>query len=160
MAALFHRRYLGSRRNRLTALHAIGAAAIVAIATATTGVIADPGAPSPNTGAILEQIPKGQLFPVLGHDVYSDTGAAIGRIVDLLIDDSGKPRAAIIDFGGFLGVGTRKVAVDWQALHFWPNDKTAPITLDLNRDQIKDAPEYQPSRDATVVGLPQVEEGQ
>jgi hypothetical protein len=160
MTRLFDR-LLKRPRNRLTLLRTIGGAAIVAIATATSGVFADPSAPSPTTGAVVEQFPKGQLFRILGEDVYSDKGAVIGRIVDLLVDYDGKPRAAIIDFGGFLGVGTRKVAVDWPALHFWPNDRSAPITLDLDRDQIKAAPEYQPSQDATaVVGLPRVEEGE
>ena len=42
----------------------------------------------------------------------------MGRIVDVLVDRSGEVRAAIIDFGGFLGVGSRKIAVDWDALHF------------------------------------------
>ena len=44
----------------------------------------------------------------------------MGRIVDVLVDRSGQVRAAIIDFGGFLGVGSRKIAVDWNALHFPP----------------------------------------
>ena len=42
----------------------------------------------------------------------------MGRIVDVLVVRSGQVRAAIIDFGGFLGVGSRKIAVDWSALHF------------------------------------------
>ena len=42
----------------------------------------------------------------------------MGRIVDVIVDRSGQVRAAIIDFGGFLGVGSRKIAVDWNALHF------------------------------------------
>ena len=37
-----------------------------------------------------------------------------------LVDGQGMARAAIIDFGGFLGVGSRKIAVAWQALHFVP----------------------------------------
>ena len=47
---------------------------------------------------------------MLGKDVLSATGENMGRIVDVLFEYSGKPRAAIIDFGGFLGVGTRKIA--------------------------------------------------
>ena len=40
-------------------------------------------------------------------------------------------RAAIIDFGGFLGVGSRKIAVAWQALHFVPQaEKRYGIVLD------------------------------
>jgi hypothetical protein len=37
----------------------------------------------------------------------------MGRIVDVIVDRSGQVRAAVIDFGGFLGVGSRKIAVDW-----------------------------------------------
>ena len=40
----------------------------------------------------------------------------MGRIVDVIVNRSGQVRAAIIDFGGFLGVGSRKVAVEWSAL--------------------------------------------
>ena len=42
----------------------------------------------------------------------------MGRIVDVIVDRTGTVRAAVIDFGGFLGVGSRKIVVDWSALHF------------------------------------------
>jgi hypothetical protein len=55
--------------------------------------------------------------------------------------------ARIIDFGGFLGVGNRKIAVDWNALHFATTaTKDDQITLDLTRDQAKAAPEYKEGR--------------
>jgi hypothetical protein len=41
-----------------------------------------------------------------------------------------------------MGVGSRKIAVQWSALHFSPGDAKHPITLDLTPDQIKAAPEY------------------
>jgi hypothetical protein len=58
----------------------------------------------------------------LGRAVYSGTGEDLGRIIDVLVDKGGHVRAAVIDFGGFLGVGSRKVVVDWAALHFPPVD--------------------------------------
>ncbi len=42
----------------------------------------------------------------------------MGHIVDVIVDRAGAVRAAVIDFGGFLGVGSRKIVVDWSALHF------------------------------------------
>ena len=76
----------------------------------------------------------------------------MGRIVDVLVDRSGQVRAAIIDFGGFLGVGSRKIAVDWNALHFpAPAKPEPPITLELNRDQVKAAPEYQDGKPVVVL---------
>src|SRR5271154_3917390 len=49
-----------------------------------------------------------QLESVLGIEAFGSTGDDMGRIVDIIVDRTGKIRAAIIDFGGFLGVGSRK----------------------------------------------------
>jgi len=54
----------------------------------------------------------------------------MGRIVDVIVNRDGQVRAAIIDFGGFLGVGNRKIAVDWRALNFavlWRKDRKISI---------------------------------
>ena len=62
-------------------------------------------------------------------------------------------RAAVIDFGGFLGVGSRKIAVDWGALNFAPDsEKRDVVTLELTRDQVKTAPEYKDKRAVIVLG--------
>ena len=62
-------------------------------------------------------------------------------------------RAAVIDFGGFLGVGNRKVAIDWNALHFAPTgSRDDRITLDLTREQVKAAPEYRDGAPLVVLG--------
>ena len=55
---------------------------------------------------------------MLGREVRSAADENMGRIVDVIVDRAGQVRAAIIDFGGFLGVGSRKIVVDWNALHF------------------------------------------
>jgi hypothetical protein len=76
----------------------------------------------------------------------------MGRIADVLVDRAGEVRAAIIDFGGFLGVGSRKIAVDWKALHFPPpGEPGAKITLEFTRDQVKSAPEYLEGKPAVVL---------
>src|ERR1700759_4665730 len=69
---------------------------------------------------------------VLGRDVRSPTDEDMGHIVDVIVDRTGTVRAAVIDFGGFLGVGSRKIVVDWNALHFGRvADKKDNITLEL-----------------------------
>src|SRR6516165_7475124 len=50
-----------------------------------------------------------QVESLLGKSVLSTSGENVGRIVDVLVDRSGQIRAAVVDFGGFLGVGSRKI---------------------------------------------------
>jgi hypothetical protein len=89
---------------------------------------------------------------VLGAAVQSAAGEDMGHIVQVLVDQAGLVRAAVIDFGGFLGVGSRKVVVDWAALHFAPESPPQKIVLDLTRDQVKAAPEYRTGKPVVVLG--------
>src|SRR5690242_20914837 len=90
---------------------------------------------------------------ILGRQVLGAAEENMGRIVDVIVDHGGRVRAAVIDFGGFLGVGSRKIAVDWSALHFPPpGQPNAKISLDLTRDQVKAAPEYQEGKPIVVLG--------
>jgi PRC-barrel domain len=90
----------------------------------------------------VQQVPPEEALAILGHNVEGPDGKDIGRLVDILVGQEGQPQAAVIDFGGFMGVGSRKIAVRWSALHFAPGDAKNPITLELTPDQIKGAPEY------------------
>jgi PRC-barrel domain len=90
---------------------------------------------------------------VLGRDVRSSTDQDMGHIVDVVVDTAGEVRAAVIDFGGFLGVGSRKIVVDWGALHFARiANKGDSITLDLTKEQVTAAPEYQEDKPIVVLG--------
>jgi hypothetical protein len=90
---------------------------------------------------------------ILGKSVRSSAGEDMGRLVDVVVDRDGRPRAAIIDFGGFLGVGSRKIAVDWGVLKFARDkDKGDIITVELTRDQLKTAPEFKEGSSVVVLG--------
>ncbi len=90
---------------------------------------------------------------VLGKDVRSPADEDMGRIVDVIVDRSGTVRAAVIDFGGFLGVGSRKIVVDWNALHFGRvANKSESITLELTKEQVMAAPEYKEDTPIVVLG--------
>jgi hypothetical protein len=112
---------------------------------------ASPAPPASN----VQRVPPEQAMAILGHTVADPEGKDVGRLVDVLVDPQGEPQAAVIDFGGFMGVGSRKIAVQWSALHFAPGDTKHAITLDLTADQIKASPEYKDvSKSAPVVVEP------
>jgi len=89
---------------------------------------------------------------LLGKGVRGANGDEFGRIIDVVIDKDGRPRAAIIDFGGFLGVGSRKIAVDWRALRFNTDGKPGRISLQLSRNQVRVSPEYKAGEPIVVLG--------
>jgi sporulation protein YlmC with PRC-barrel domain len=131
------------------------AAPDTAAAPATTPSPAPPENPStsPNATAPTVAIDKQEVQTILGKNVRDAAGDDMGRIIDVVVDRTGQTVAAIIDFGGFLGVGSRKIAVDWKALQFTPNDpKGNTITLALTRDQVKAAPEYKEGSPVVVLG--------
>jgi PRC-barrel domain len=135
---------------------ALGTFLLLAIALTAAFAESDPAKTEPpgaNPPAEVTILNKHEVQGVLGREVRSTNDENMGRVVDVLVDRSGQVRAAIIDFGGFLGVGSRKIAVDWNALHFpEPGKPVERITLDLTRDQVKAAPEYQEGKPVVVLG--------
>jgi sporulation protein YlmC with PRC-barrel domain len=105
---------------------------------------AGPPSPMPADAVIDAQVGKiaTSLGSVLGKDVTDPKGKDLGRVVDVLADSRGRVRVAIIDFGGFLGVGTRRIAVDWPLLRFDPNARDKPLVLSVDREKLQAAPEY------------------
>jgi hypothetical protein len=89
---------------------------------------------------------------VLGKEVRSAADENMGRIVDIIVDRNGQVRAAVVDFGGFLGVGSRKIAIAWNSLRFPTNgNKVERVTLEWTRDQVREAPEYKDDRPVGVL---------
>lgn len=111
-----------------------------------------PAAPTPDHAAAIHHLAPGEAAGVIGAEVVSAKGETMGRIVDVVVDQAGHPRAAVIDFGGFLGIGNRKIAVDWKSLHFSAGKPDSPVMCDLTPDQIKATPEYHenPDKPASV----------
>lgn len=122
-------------------------------AAAPTPVPPPPPASLPASAPSVTVIGAQEARGILGNDVRSSANEDMGRIVDVIVDGEGRTRAAIIDFGGFLGVGSRRIAVDWKALHFVPAaGKRYGIVLELTKDQVKLAPEVKEGKPIIVLG--------
>ncbi|MDB6107298.1 MAG: hypothetical protein JWO52_7297 [Gammaproteobacteria bacterium] len=75
-----------------------------------------------------------------GETVYNSTNEKIGSLDDLIV---GKDRVlfAIIEVGGFLGIGSRLVAVPYTSLQISADGKR--ITLpNATKEQLKSLPEF------------------
>lgn len=89
---------------------------------------------------------------LLGKPVRSAKGEDLGRVVDVIVDRNGVVQAAVIDFGGFLGVGVRKIAVDWHVLHFPDSDPFDKLIVDLPREQLRKAPAFKEGEPIVIMG--------
>jgi hypothetical protein len=96
---------------------------------------------------------RNQLASVLGGEVRTRVEEDVGRIIDLLADRQGCIRAAVIEFGGFMGIGTRKIAVEWSTLKFENLGGRPVAKVDLTRDQLRVAPEFKPDEPVVVTGV-------
>ena len=120
---------------------------------------AAPEAPAavPREGTPATVIDNQQIEGIIGKSVRSSADEDMGRVIDVLVNRTGQVRGVVIDFGGFLGVGSRKVAVDWSALHFPDSRKSNNITLDLTRDQVRVAPEYRVGVPLVILRAPEAQ---
>ncbi len=79
-----------------------------------------------------------RLESVLGREVTPPKGVERGRVIDVLIDGEGQVHAFVVEFGGFLGIGTRKIAVERAAFRF----ADGKIFVEISGDQLQAAREY------------------
>ena len=134
--------------------------AVVALAlAASVDVLAQSETPAHDAAKDAKPVPSVTVIGardahgILGREVRSAADENMGRIVDAIVDRSGTVRAAVIDFGGFLGVGSRKIVVDWNALRFGGvAKKSDSIVLELTKEQVNAAPEYKEDAPVIVLG--------
>lgn len=77
---------------------------------------------------------------LIGMKVQGSDGKKLGKIRDLVIGPKGNVRYAVLDFGGFLGIGDKYFAVPWDALQRTANGKK--IALDTTKRDLKKAPGF------------------
>lgn len=76
---------------------------------------------------------------VQGTGVYRSSGEKIGHIVRIMIDKrSGQAAYAVMNFGGFLGLGQESYPLPWSLLTF--NPKLGGYEVNVTDDQLKQAP--------------------
>jgi sporulation protein YlmC with PRC-barrel domain len=69
-------------------------------------------------------------------------GNEVGEIENLLIGPDGRVRAAIVEFGGFLGIGENEVVVPWDRVNV-AGDR---VIVNMTEEQIKAEPRWERDR--------------
>ena len=96
---------------------------------------------------------------VEGTGVYRSDGDRIGHIERIMIGkQSGKAAYAVMNFGGFLGIGEESYPLPWSVLTY--NTDLGGYEVNVTDEQLRGAPKYRrdedwwsaPNRDAMIYG--------
>ena len=118
-------------------LLAVSFVALLAIAPAASRAQASAPAMTPAERHDWESAHR--VSKILGTEVRTKFGEKVGDIRDIVVDDRGAIRLAIVSTGGFLGVGDRLHAVPWDLLTPGPKDDHI---LDIDKARLQAAPGF------------------
>jgi sporulation protein YlmC with PRC-barrel domain len=80
---------------------------------------------------------------LIGLTIQNAANETIGEIADVVLDEDSKVKSWVVGVGGFLGIGTKYVAIDPSAMKLARADgKTLKATINTDKDQLRAAPEY------------------
>lgn len=98
----------------------------------------------PTTPKFVESQQSGQMLSsdLIGTDVVTSNDEKLGDISDVLLEKDGKAVAAVIDVGGFLGIGAKPVAVSFDSLTMAPSDSGQKIVVALTKEELNNAPQF------------------
>lgn len=78
---------------------------------------------------------------VQGTAVYSTAGDKLGSIDGLMINkQSGQVRYAVLEFGGFLGMGTDRYPLPWSTLKY--DTGLEGYVVPITKEKLESAPRY------------------
>ena len=78
---------------------------------------------------------------VSGTTVYNTQGEKLGAIYTVMIEKvSGQVRYAILEFGGFLGMGKDQYPLPWSVLKY--DTSLGGYVVPLSKEQLEAAPHY------------------
>lgn len=83
---------------------------------------------------------------VEGAGVYSLSGEKLGRIYNFMVDKRlGQVEYAVLQFGGFLGIGNDYYPLPWEKLTY--DAERGGYVIDIDRDTLEKAPHYTPDEE-------------
>jgi sporulation protein YlmC with PRC-barrel domain len=92
---------------------------------------------------------------LIGQELYGSGDDTIGEVSDLVLQSDGKTRAALVDVGGFLGIGEKRVSIPFDQIQMQEQPAAQTGTGDMTA--APSGRNRRPRRSgATVIRLPRV----
>lgn len=103
---------------------------------------ADAGA---TTTAIVNADGSLNASKLIGLDVQSPEDKKVGDIGEIVLDRTGKVEGVVVDVGGFLGIATHPVLLDWKDVTLASQDGKDQATVSLTKEKLEQMPAYETS---------------
>lgn len=97
--------------------------------------------PGMGAGASLESMAADQI---VGKTVVSRQGEEIGEVNDVVTDPTSGQKFAVVDVGGFLGVGEKSIVIGLEELQMGTTGGGDKLQSDLTREELQTKTEYAP----------------
>jgi sporulation protein YlmC with PRC-barrel domain len=79
---------------------------------------------------------------LIGTKVRNANKESIGKISDIYLDKDAKVTDVVISVGGFLGVGSKDVAVKWSDITIGQEDNSVVLTTSLTKEALMALTDY------------------
>ena len=109
--------------------------------TTTTTTTTEARTPTESTGDFNAQ---GDVSAnaVIGAKVKNEAKDTVGTVQDLYVDAAGNIKTVVLSVGGFLGVGSKDVAMKWSDIKQSRDGKSVVLTTSFGKDELKSMPDY------------------
>jgi sporulation protein YlmC with PRC-barrel domain len=87
---------------------------------------------------------------IIGQQVQNQAGEALGEVQYLVFDESNRIAAAVIGVGGFLGIGEKSVAINFDAMSRRRTDEGVELLAKVDEGALDAAPSFETTPAATA----------
>ncbi|TIN42368.1 PRC-barrel domain-containing protein [Mesorhizobium sp.] len=128
-----------------TALAALIATGAYAQEATTPAPIQDPAVQETAPAAPVARAEGSLMTNIIGESVYNGTGddaENIGEVSDVVFDENGQAKSVVIGVGGFLGVGAKNVAFDYNKLQWAERNGDRWLIAETTKDELTAQPDF------------------
>lgn len=84
---------------------------------------------------------------LIGLEVKSPNDEKVGDIGEIVLDKGGDVEGVVVDVGGFLGIASRPVLLDWQDVELSEREGKATAIVNVAKERLEQMPAYESSKD-------------
>lgn len=115
-------------------------------ATADADATATADANATDYSAVVNADGSLNASKLIGLDVQSPEDKKVGDIGEVVLDKNGQVEGVVVDVGGFLGIATHPVLLEWKDVTLASQDGKDRAVVSLTKEKLEQMPAYEVSK--------------